>query len=516
MIPKTIILLFRRLSMSSSIQAYILQQQKVALGLNEQIKHDVSISNAKKHNAVTVTSTGYSSVLDGTKNPLFIVPKLNASASADATVKYSNAANLLAVISRLTTLSTRANVDQLQMNCKAFLSLKETARNNSQQLATEYQQTLDAYRSVKDELSATTEKLTAEPDSDSGIALSETERSDLVSQLQVATDLQQKLAALRQKMSRQDNNIQMLSDESENQSDMALAIALSALLIKLGGETAESELHNQLKVFQAAQKSLQDTMVQKAQEFEEQMSKSKLTRLVMKIAGVGVGVLLQALGIIGAAFSGGTSLALSIIGTVVMGGVFLVDKAINYFAGVDPIEWVMNQVSKAVMDGLTQVFSELLQKCGLDNAELAKQIGSALSAVTMTVAVIALTALAMYGGGKVASSFAKPMAKNAMSASLKIMSKVFNGVTAVGQLALAGGESAAGVLNGYFVFQGDNSLSDLKSAQASVKALEDALKNASASFNTKQKEIIQLNESLSSTIQQISETCLQMTKQMRV
>lgn len=503
--------------MSSSIQAYILQQQKVALGLNEQIKHDVSISNAKKHNAVTVTSTGYSSVLDGTKNPLFIVPKLNASASADATVMYSNAANLLAVISRLTTLSTRANVDQLQMNCKAFLSLKETARNNSQQLATEYQQTLDAYRSVKDELSATTEKLTAEPDSDSGIALSETERSDLVSQLQVATDLQQKLAALRQKMSRQDNNnIQMLSDESENQSDMALAIALSALLIKLGGETAESELHNQLKVFQAAQKSLQDTMVQKAQEFEEQMHKSKLTRLVMKIAGVGVGVSLQALGIIGAAFSGGTSLALSIIGTVVMGGVFLVDKAINYFAGVDPIEWVMNQVSKAVMDGLTQVFSELLQKCGLDNAELAKQIGSALSAVTMTAAVIALTALAMYGGGKVASSFAKPMAKNAMSASLKIMSKVFNGVTAVGQLALAGGESAAGVLNGYFVFQGDNSLSDLKSAQASVKALEDALKNASASFNTKQKEIIQLNESLSSTIQQISETCLQMTKQMRV
>ncbi|HDC4248322.1 TPA: type III secretion system translocon subunit SctE [Escherichia coli] len=498
--------------MSSSIQAYILQQQKVALGLNEQIKHDVSISNAKKHNAVTVTSTGYSSVLDGTKTPLFFVPKLNASASADATVMYSNAANLLAVISRLTTLSTRANVDQLQMNCKAFLSLKETARNNSQQLATEYQQTLDAYRSVKDELSETTEKLTAEPDSDSGIALSETERSDLVSQLQVATDLQQKLAALRQKMSRQDNNIQMLSDESENQSDMALAIALSALLIKLGGETAESELYNQLTVFQAAQKSLQNTMVQKAQEFDEQMHKSKLTRLVMKIAGVGVGVLLQALGIIGAAFSGGTSLALSIIGTVVIGGFFLVDKAINYFAGVDPIEWVMNQV----MDGLTQVFSELLQKCGLDNAELAKQIGSALSAVTMTVAVIALTALAMYGGGKVVSRFAKPMAKNAMSASLKIMSKVFDGVTAVGQLALVGGESAAGVLNGYFVFQGDNSLSDLKSAQASVKALEDALKNASASFNTKQKEIIQLNESLSSTIQQISETCLQMSKQMRV
>ncbi|HHK9516868.1 TPA: type III secretion system translocon subunit SctE, partial [Escherichia coli] len=442
----------------------------------------------------------------------FFVPKLNASASADATVMYSNAANLLAVISRLTTLSTRANVDQLQMNCKAFLSLKETARNNSQQLATEYQQTLDAYRSVKDELSETTEKLTAEPDSDSGIALSETERSDLVSQLQVATDLQQKLAALRQKMSRQDNNIQMLSDESENQSDMALAIALSALLIKLGGETAESELYNQLTVFQAAQKSLQNTMVQKAQEFDEQMHKSKLTRLVMKIAGVGVGVLLQALGIIGAAFSGGTSLALSIIGTVVIGGFFLVDKAINYFAGVDPIEWVMNQV----MDGLTQVFSELLQKCGLDNAELAKQIGSALSAVTMTVAVIALTALAMYGGGKVVSRFAKPMAKNAMSASLKIMSKVFDGVTAVGQLALVGGESAAGVLNGYFVFQGDNSLSDLKSAQASVKALEDALKNASASFNTKQKEIIQLNESLSSTIQQISETCLQMSKQMRV
>ncbi|EFB4441842.1 type III secretion system translocon subunit SctE [Escherichia coli] len=498
--------------MSSSIQAYILQQQKVALGLNEQIKHDVSISNAKKHNAVTVTSTGYSSVLDGTKTPLFFVPKLNASASADATVMYSNAANLLAVISRLTTLSTRANVDQLQMNCKAFLSLKETARNNSQQLATEYQQTLDAYRSVKDELLETTEKLTAEPDSDSGIALSETERSDLVSQLQVATDLQQKLAALRQKMSRQDNNIQMLSDESENQSDMALAIALSALLIKLGGETAKSELYNQLTVFQAAQKSLQNTMVQKAQEFDEQMHKSKLTRLVMKIAGVGVGVLLQALGIIGAAFSGGTSLALSIIGTVVIGGFFLVDKAINYFAGVDPIEWVMNQV----MDGLTQVFSELLQKCGLDNAELAKQIGSALSAVTMTVAVIALTALAMYGGGKVVSRFAKPMAKNAMSASLKIMSKVFDGVTAVGQLALVGGESAAGVLNGYFVFQGDNSLSDLKSAQASVKALEDALKNASASFNTKQKEIIQLNESLSSTIQQISETCLQMSKQMRV
>ncbi|ENU1114103.1 hypothetical protein ACFBBH_004707, partial [Escherichia coli] len=177
--------------------------QKVVLGLNEQIEYDVSISNAKKHNAVTVTSTGYSSVLDGTKNPLFIVPKLNASASADAAVMYSNAANLLAVISQLTMLSTRANVDQLQMNCKAFLSLKETARNNSQQLATEYQQTLDAYRSVKDELSVTTEKLTAEPDSDSGIVLSETERSVLVSQLQVATDLQQKLSALRQKMSRQ-------------------------------------------------------------------------------------------------------------------------------------------------------------------------------------------------------------------------------------------------------------------------------------------------------------------------
>ncbi len=501
----------------SSIQAYILQQQKVALGLNEQIKHDVSINNTKKCHAIAVSSTDYSSVLDGTKNPLFIVPKLNASASSDATVMYSNAAKLLAVISRLTTLSSRVNIDQLQMNCKAFLSLKETARNNSQQLATEYQQTLDAYRSVKDELSATAEKITAEQGSDSGITLSETKRRNLISQLQVATDLQQKLSVLRQKMSRQDNNsIQMISNESENPSDMALAIALSALLIKLGGETAESELQNQLKVFQAAQKSLQETMTQKAQEFEEQMHKSKLTRMIMKIAGVGVGVLLQALGIIGAAFSGGTSLALSIIGTVVIGGVFLVDKAINYFAGVDPIEWVMNQVSKAVMDGLTQAFSELLQKCGLDNTELAKQIGGALSAVAMTAAVIALTALAMYGGGKVASSFAKPMAKNAMSASLKIVKQVFNGVTAVGQLALAGGESAAGVLNGYFVFQGDNSLAELKSAQASVKSLEDALKNASASFNAKQKEIIQLNESLSSTIQQISETCLQMTKQMRV
>ncbi len=503
--------------MSSSIQAYILQQQKVVLGLNEQIKHNVSISNARKHDAVTLT--GYSSVLDGGKNPLFFVPKLNASASADATVMYSNAANLLAVISRLTTLSTQANVGQLQMNCKAFLSLKETARNNSQQLATEYQQTLDAYRSVKNELSATTEKLTAEPDSNSGIALSEIERSNLVLQLQVATDLQQRLAALRQKMSRLDNNIQMLSDESENQSDMALAIALSALLIKLGGETAESELHNQLEVFQAAQKSLQDTMVQKAQEFEEQMHKSKLTQLVMKIAGVSVGVVLQCLGIVGAAFSGGASLALSIIGTVVMSGVFVADTVINYSTGVDPIEWVLNQVSTAVMDVLTSAFSGLLQEFGV-NAELAKQIGSALSVVTMVVTVIALTALAMYGGGKVASKvaskFANSMAKKEISATLKIISTVFKGVTAAGQLALTSGESVGAVLNGYYVFRGDDSLSDLKSAQASIKALEDALKNASASFNTKQKEIIQLNESLSSTIQQISETCLQMTKQMRV
>ena len=499
--------------MSSSIQAYILQQQKVVLGLNEQIKHNVSISNARKHDAVTLT--GYSSVLDGGKNPLFFVPKLNASASADAPVMYSNAANLLAVISRLTTLSTQANVGQLQMNCKAFLSLKETARNNSQQLATEYQQTLDAYRSVKNELSATTEKLTAEPDSNSGIALSEIERSNLVLQLQVATDLQQKLAALRQKMSRQDNNIQMLSDESENQSDMALAIALSALLIKLGGETAESELHNQLKVFQAAQKSLQDTMVQKAQEFEEQMHKSKLTQLVMKIAGVSVGFVLQCLGFAGAVFSGGASLALSIIGTVVMSGVFVADKVINYSTGVDPIEWVLNQVSTAVMDVLTSFFSELLQEIGL-NAELAKQIGSALSVVTMVVTVIALTALAMYGGGKVASKFANSMTKKEISATLKIIDTVFKGVTAAGQLALTSGESVGAVLNGYFVCRGDDSLSDLKSAQASIKALEDALKNASASFNTKQKEIIQLNESLSSTIQQISETCLQMTKQMRV
>lgn len=493
----------------NNIQSFILQQQKFACNFRTDSCTNESISYCN-----SIFSASSTSILDGTKNPLFFVPKLSSSGPASTATRYSNAANLMAVISRLTRLETGINIEQLKLNCRKFLVLKEAAQNSSRQLATEYSETLETYHSVSKELSALAGKIVEKMDS--GIEVSDFEKANLISQLKVASDLLKKLSACREKMSVRDSNIQMMSDKTDNPSDMALAAALTVILIKLGSETSENELKNQLDVFKCSQKSLQETMAQKAKEFDDRMHCSKLTQKVMKIVGIAVGVGLQVLGLIGAGLSGGTSFVLSLVGTIVLGAVFLTDKTINYFTGVDPIEWLMNKAANAVINGLAQAVTSILQECGLNDEELAKKIGQIVSVIAMTVAVMALTALSMFVGGKVVSKFAKPVAEKAVNAVLRNMKKIISIATSFGQLALTGGEAAAGVVNGYFISKGDQALANFKSAQASVKALENLLNNASSTFNIRQKEIAQLTETLSSTIQQVSEISLQMSTQMRV
>ncbi|TKU24784.1 type III secretion system translocon subunit SctE [Citrobacter sp. wls826] len=489
----------------NDIQNFILQQQKVAFNFNADRKALLIPNQSKVHYNI---SASYPSILNGAKNPFFFVPKLNSPNPSSAT-RYTNSANLVAVISRLTSLETKTNIDQLKLNCQKFIALKEAAQNSNQQLANEYSELLGTYHTFSKELSALAKKIAE--NMVSGTEVSDVDKANFISQLKVASDLLLKLSACRQKISIQNNNIQIMSDKLDNPSDMALAAALTVILIKLGSETAENELKNQLETFQCAQRSLQEVMAQKAKEFDERIHTSKLTQKLMKLVGTLVGVGLQILGIVGAAFSGGTSLALSIMGTIVLGALFLTEKTVEYVWDIDLVGYAMNEALKL----MTQGFTEILQEFGLDG-DPAQKIGKVMSAIIMVVAITAVTVMATWGGAKVISKFAKPVAKNAMKTILKMVKTIVNTSTSLGQIGLSTTEAIVGVANGYNISQADKALANFKSAQASVKALEKLLNNASSTFNTRQKEITQLNESLSSTIQQVSETCLQMSTKLRV
>jgi invasin B len=189
-----------------------------------------------------------------------------------------------------------------------------------------------------------------------------------------------------------------------------------AMFIQMVGDNAETNLENELEVNRALQASRQQEMEQKSAEYEEQVRKAEETQKVMGCIAKIIMPVLTVIGVVGAAFSGGASLALAGIGLALMAADAATDGAVTS-AIMNPI---MEHVFTPLMEFLGDVVKKVLELPVISDllALLDKATGVDVTGiVTMAVTVLATVAVmvaAMYltkSAGNAAAKMMGPLVK---------------------------------------------------------------------------------------------------------
>ncbi|QUG74594.1 YopB/SseC family type III secretion system translocon subunit [Erwinia sp. E602] len=178
------------------------------------------------------------------------------------------------------------------------------------------------------------------------------------------------------------------NQKDENSDSLTFLMALMAQLID---KSAGEELNSAAKLKQVLAEASARDAEKKAKEYDEQVRKAEEMEKTMGCIGKAIGWALTAVGVLAAAFTGGTSLALAGIGLALAVG----DEIYQAVTGDSFIQMAMQPLMESVIQPMMEFFAQLLthalEAVGVDkaNAELAGQIlGAVAAAATMVVAAI--------------------------------------------------------------------------------------------------------------------------------
>ncbi|KFX17930.1 type III secretion system translocon subunit SctE [Pectobacterium parvum] len=208
----------------------------------------------------------------------------------------------------------------------------------------------------------------------------------------------------------------------ENTKSLTFLMALiSQLLSKSADEELNAAADLKMKLAEAAAKDAE----KKAKEYDAQVRKAEELQKTMGCIAKVLGWAITAVGFIGAAFTGGASLAIAAVGLALAIGDEIC-QAVNdgYSFMQAALKPLMDHIIKPLMEFLAQIYAKALESLGLDKntSELIGQIIGAISAAVILIGAVMLAGSAASKlGDVVMKKLGGDVAKKAIQSTMQKM-----------------------------------------------------------------------------------------------
>lgn len=519
--------------------------------------------------------------------------------SAEAKEALNSEGTLTFLLGQLMALMGEVSISQLEARLDAWKAMVEankalgdkissdfqSAAADAEKAMDSYQDALDELRNIKQKqeaqskvLQSAQEKLSKLKPGDSGYqeALASVEQAS-----KEAESLQKQAEAAEQKamsahadatekaekadkILTQSQGLNLPRSQNEqnaedNLTSVARMTMLMSMFVQLVGKNSEESLKADLDIFKALQEGRQKEMETKAAEYAKEVQKAEEVNRIMGCVGKIVGALLTIASIVGAAFSGGASLALAAAGVALM----VADEVTKAATGTSFIQQALNPIMenilKPLMQAIGKALSDVLGALGVDK-KTADLVGSILGAVLAAVAMVAVIAVVAVVGKGAASKLGDMMSKLLGESIKKLMptvlrqlasngSKVLsqgmqrltNGLGELGakaglkadalskeligntinktvlglEVAHTGAQSAGNITQGVFLKNSTEALADFTVAKASNEQIQMWLREAVEKFSNDLKVTQELQQMLSAAAQNSAETARAILRQSR-
>ncbi|MGE8059041.1 type III secretion system translocon subunit SctE [Pseudomonas sp. NPDC089547] len=194
----------------------------------------------------------------------------------------------------------------------------------------------------------------------------------------------------------------------------ATMVLLMARFAALMGESAENKIEAEQELFRSMQAARQEYMEKKSEEYLEQVRKAEAASKTAGCIGKILGAVLTVVSVVGAAFTGGASLALAAVGV----GLMAADMLVKQLTGVSFMEQAMKPLMDNLLSPMIQAIgkgiTDLLKKAGIDaaSAEMAGMImGAIVGAVAMVAVLVVVAVVGKSAAGRVASAMGNMFGK---------------------------------------------------------------------------------------------------------
>ena len=228
-------------------------------------------------------------------------------------------------------------------------------------------------------------------------------------------------------------------DGMKNQLNAAATmVLLMARFAELMGISAENKMEAEQALFRSMQAARQEYMEKKSEEYLEQVRKAEAASKTAGCIGKVLGAVLTVVSVVGAAFTGGASLALAAVGVALMAA----DMLVKELTGVSFMEQAMKPLMDNILGPMIQAIgkgiTDLLKKAGIDaaSAEMAGMImGAIIGAVAMVAVLVVVAVVGKSAAGRLASAMgnmfgklANKMAPDMLKQAARAVSKGFTNV----------------------------------------------------------------------------------------
>lgn len=218
----------------------------------------------------------------------------------------------------------------------------------------------------------------------------------------------------------------------------ATMVLLMTRFAELMGESAANKIEAEQELFRSMQAARQEYMEKKSEEYLEQVRKAEAASKTAGCIGKVLGAVLTVVSVVGAAFTGGASLALAAVGV----GLMAADMLAKQLTGVSFMEKAMKPLMDNILGPMIQAIgkgiADLLKKAGVDgaSAEMAGMImGAIIGAVAMVAVMVVVAVVGKSAAGRVASAMGNMFGKLADKMAPQMLKQaaqaVSNGFTSV-------------------------------------------------------------------------------------
>ncbi|AHD17280.1 hypothetical protein C163_17155 [Pseudomonas sp. FGI182] len=194
----------------------------------------------------------------------------------------------------------------------------------------------------------------------------------------------------------------------------ATMVLLMTRFAELMGESAENKIEAELELFRSMQAARQEYLEKKSEEYLEQVRKAEAASKAAGCIGKILGAVLTVVSVVGAAFTGGASLALAAVGV----GLMAADMVVKELTGVSFMEKamkpLMDNILGPMIQGIGKGIADLLKKAGVDaaSADMAGMImGAIVGAVAMVAVLVVVAVVGKSAAGRVASAMGNMFGK---------------------------------------------------------------------------------------------------------
>lgn len=194
----------------------------------------------------------------------------------------------------------------------------------------------------------------------------------------------------------------------------ATMVLLMTRFAALMGESAENKIEAEQELFRSMQAARQEYMEKKSEEYLEQVRKAEAASKTAGCIGKILGAVLTVVSVVGAAFTGGASLALAAVGV----GLMAADMVVKELTGVSFMEKamkpLMDNILGPMIQGIGKGIADLLKKAGVDaaSADMAGMImGAIIGAVVMVAVLVVVAVVGKSAAGRVASAMGNMFGK---------------------------------------------------------------------------------------------------------